>query len=359
MLKVLVVDDYPMEGEAINYILKKYRPEIKYLGQAFTGNSGLEITREKNPDIVFVDIKMPGMDGLSMTRKLKEISPKTKIVIVTAYDEFEFIQTALRLGVNDYLLKPVQSQELLNVLDLLSAQLNEEESIPVKPYLTVIPPKYQVLMMQIQAGDTQKSCKLLNEIWLELISAAKEDVILTRTSSIDLANSVLQLCGENNCCKEAITSVYYSFIKKVSTAQSVNSTENFLKEFVENCTNSFNQYIHEAGYRQISRSKELIEQRLHTNITLESIAKEIFISPYYLSHLFKKKTGVTFMHYVIERRLEKAKQLLVTTNDTIELIALKTGYEESNSFRRLFKKIVGISPSEYRTSSKKQLEEKE
>lgn len=357
MLKVLVVDDYPLEGETIRYILQKYRPEIEYMGQALSGSSGLETAKEKNPDIVFVDIKMPGMDGLTMTQKLKEISPKTEIVIVTAFDEFEFIQTALRVGASDYILKPVQPQELLDILDRVCRKLHEKECSSAKSYSEVFASQNQALVKQMQTGETEKSCKLLHEIWLNLISTAREDMAFIRTSAIKLASAVLQLCCEITYCNDAIMSTYRSFINKMSTIQSIDSTEKFLKEFIEICTNSFNQYLHETGYKQISLSKDLIEQNLHTHITLESIAHNVFISPYYLSHLFKKNTGVTFLNYVIEQRLEKAKQLLVTTNDTIEQIALKTGYEESNSFRRLFKKKVGMSPSTYRATSKKQLVE--
>ena len=87
---------------------------------------------------------------------------------------------------------------------------------------------------------------------------------------------------------------------------------------------------------------------LGQEITLEAVAQKVFLSPFYLSRSFKKYTGINFLDYVSQRRIERAKTLLLTTNQTIETNSVEVRYEEVNSFRRLFRRRTGMSPSEYR-----------
>lgn len=125
MVKVLVVDDEPLEREAISYILGHERPEVKVVGEAGSGRAALELTRKLRPDIVFMDIQMPGVSGLEATQALKELAPEMKVVVLTAYDEFDFAQRALKLGASDYLLKPARPAEILRVTDAMCRELAE------------------------------------------------------------------------------------------------------------------------------------------------------------------------------------------------------------------------------------------
>ncbi|NPV69160.1 MAG: response regulator [Firmicutes bacterium] len=125
MVKMLLIDDEPLECEAIRFILERERPQVKVVGQAGSGRVGLNLARELKPDIVFMDIQMPGMSGLEATRALKEAAPGLKVVVLTAYDEFDFAQRALKLGASDYLLKPARPQEILRVVDKMCLELAE------------------------------------------------------------------------------------------------------------------------------------------------------------------------------------------------------------------------------------------
>lgn len=101
-------------------------------------------------------------------------------------------------------------------------------------------------------------------------------------------------------------------------------------------------------YWQIMRAKALIDHKVHEKISLEEIAQEIYMSPFYFSRMFKAVTGLNFSDYVLNKKIEKAMEYLKNSNLTIEEIGLMVGYEESNSFRRMFKKKVGQSPREFR-----------
>ena len=125
MVRVLLIDDEPLECEAIRFILEHERPEARVVDQAGSGRAGLSLALELKPDIVFMDIQMPGMNGLEATQALKGAVPGLKVIVLTAYDEFDFAQRALKLGASDYLLKPARPQEILRVVDKMCLELAE------------------------------------------------------------------------------------------------------------------------------------------------------------------------------------------------------------------------------------------
>lgn len=120
-LTVLVVDDQPLEGEMIALVLKRDRPDAVYVGQALDAADGIRMASLLNPGLIFLDIKMPGMNGLTAISHLHRASPGVHIVMLTAFDDFEFLRTALRAGARDYLLKPVRPADILSALDRLDA----------------------------------------------------------------------------------------------------------------------------------------------------------------------------------------------------------------------------------------------
>lgn len=136
MSTVVVVDDEPLEREAIKYILKQERPQLKMVGGAGSGRAGVELIKELRPDIVFMDIKMPGVGGIEAIHAVREVSSTTEVVVLTAYDEFDFAHEALKLGARDYLLKPARPEEIIAIVDDIcqekaskAARLQEEQEL--------------------------------------------------------------------------------------------------------------------------------------------------------------------------------------------------------------------------------------
>ncbi|MCD9023740.1 helix-turn-helix domain-containing protein [Cohnella silvisoli] len=97
------------------------------------------------------------------------------------------------------------------------------------------------------------------------------------------------------------------------------------------------------------RIKNFLDSNYTQNMALSEIANRLYISPYYLSHLFKQETGFSPVNYIINKRIEEAKELLKATDQSVVDISQHVGYDNSNYFSNLFKKIVGESPSKYRT----------
>lgn len=124
--KLLLVDD---EEEMRRGIAKKIewgKYGFQLAGEAENGREALEIAEKIMPDVVITDIKMPFMDGMKLSEELKKNIPSVKIVILTGFDEFEYAKKAVNLNVTEYLLKPVSSKELIDILFKLKTQLDDE-----------------------------------------------------------------------------------------------------------------------------------------------------------------------------------------------------------------------------------------
>lgn len=117
---------------------------------------------------------------------------------------------------------------------------------------------------------------------------------------------------------------------------------------------AINQYISENGRCQhrhyINRAKAFIEKNITTTFTLEDVANDIFISPTYLSTLFNNLTGSTYSSYVTSARVDLAKRLLISSDLSINDIAVKCGFNQASYFATAFKKAVGITPKQFRVS---------
>lgn len=125
MTTVVVVDDEPLEREAIKFILRRERPHLKVVGEAGCGRVGLALIKDLQPDILFLDIKMPGIGGIEVLHRVRELSINSEVVVLTAYDEFDFAHEALKLGARDYLLKPARPRGILKVVDNICREREE------------------------------------------------------------------------------------------------------------------------------------------------------------------------------------------------------------------------------------------
>jgi two-component system response regulator YesN len=146
-MKILVVDDEPRHRRGMAKMIHTLRPEDEIL-VANDGVGALEAVRSDKPDVVLTDIRMPNMDGLAFLKQLEEENLRPKVVMVSAYNLFNYAQTAIRHGAYDYLLKPVEAEKVEDVLRRIEDQLAEEsrqhsESEELKHRLSLTSSAYQ------------------------------------------------------------------------------------------------------------------------------------------------------------------------------------------------------------------------
>jgi NarL family two-component system response regulator LiaR len=114
-ITVLIVDDHQVVRLGIQTFLAK-QPDLAVVGEAGSGEEALRLAAEQAPDVVLMDLIMPGMDGVETTRRLKQISPRSQVIILTSYHENEHIFPAIQAGATSYLLKDVGTAELADAV---------------------------------------------------------------------------------------------------------------------------------------------------------------------------------------------------------------------------------------------------
>lgn len=115
MIRIILIDDQKLIRQGLKALLE-IDPDIQVVGSASDGQSGIEQVEVLKPDIVLVDVRMPGMDGVTATRIICERFPNTKVIILSGYDDEEYLADALRSGAKGYLLKDTPAEELVNVI---------------------------------------------------------------------------------------------------------------------------------------------------------------------------------------------------------------------------------------------------
>ena len=146
----------------------------------------------------------------------------------------------------------------------------------------------------------------------------------------------------------------YSFLFRQNYLNDVLGCKSYLelrRWFIEKMSKACSDVITKKQEKEvgvIGKAKEYINQKFSKDISLEEVAKHVDISSYYFSKLFKEEEGMNFIEYVTELRIGKAKQMLMQGNVSIKEVCIEAGYTDPNYFSRIFKKVVGCTPTEYR-----------
>lgn len=127
MMNILIADDEKIEREGIRYLLSLEKGERRIF-EAANGKQAMQILRTENIDMILTDIKMPVMDGLELARRAKELFPEIRIVIFSGYNDFTFAQEAIRYGVTDYILKPVDPDNFHEIIEKAEKNIRERQA---------------------------------------------------------------------------------------------------------------------------------------------------------------------------------------------------------------------------------------
>jgi two-component system response regulator YesN len=127
-LKVLIIDDEHLIRNLIRMRINWEQEGFEIAGEASNAQEALELVERQKPDIIFTDIYMPNIDGIELSRRVLEKHPQIKIVVVSGHDEFKYAQQSIKIGVFDFLLKPIRAADLLHVTGKLKQKIEEERS---------------------------------------------------------------------------------------------------------------------------------------------------------------------------------------------------------------------------------------
>jgi two-component system response regulator YesN len=145
MHSLIIVDDEPIVLKAISHVVETSCPQIKVVGKTGSGMEAVGLALREKPDILLLDIELTGLNGLDAAAEIKKTLPEMVIVIISAYDNFQYAKKGISLGVLDYLLKPISKDDLINILAKACARLEEQrnksrEQLELKDKLSKVRP---------------------------------------------------------------------------------------------------------------------------------------------------------------------------------------------------------------------------
>lgn len=125
-MRILIAEDELLERKAMKKFIKENFGDMEVVGEAENGRRAIELAKEKRPNIVFMDIKMPGINGLEAIKQIHAVQPSIKFILVSAYDTFDYAKQAMQFGIKDYILKPGKKEEIVKALLRLQKEIVNE-----------------------------------------------------------------------------------------------------------------------------------------------------------------------------------------------------------------------------------------
>lgn len=117
--KILIVDDHGLFRAGLRALLEN-KPDIRIAGEAGDGETAVRLTRELEPDIVLMDVSMPSISGIEATRRIKEVSPNTRVLALTVHEDDSMLREMVRAGASGYIIKRAVESDLLNAIQVVS-----------------------------------------------------------------------------------------------------------------------------------------------------------------------------------------------------------------------------------------------
>ena len=247
MINVVLVDDEQLIVRGLSRAFPWSKYGCQVVGTAADGREGLQLIRQTHPDILFTDIRMPNMDGLSMIAALKSEFPTLQIAVLTAFRDFDYAQHAIRLGVCRYLLKPSRMDEL-------------HEAV-------------QTMVAHLQMNPSEQQAPVA--------------------------------CDED-----------------------------------------------ESGSFVAHNASKFIQQHCTEHLTLNDVAEHVYVSQWHLSKLINRYARQSFFDLLNGYRIARSQGLLSDPSLRISEVAISVGYADVAHFSRIFKKVTGKTPMEYRSGIK-------
>lgn len=336
MYHILVAEDEPWIRSSVVEMVSRLGEGKFSVSEATNGEEAWALIQEIWPAVLITDIMMPKLDGLSLIHKIHEQGIPMNFIIISGYDNFQYAQKAMRYGVTEYLLKPVDMDQLE------AALLRTEESIGRLKDISEYMSRFQQLVDSF------------GEISLQAAGRKLTDII----------NSVLKLKYINPAARLNLLRMFdwklIGMMKELSLEQPVPAIPMEAEDTV--IIRYFNQladivlvHLSEQASTNTNHIIKRVCEYIHTHykkdISLTEMAQFANMSISYFSAWFKRCTGRTLVQYIQEVRVEKAKQLLLETQLKNYEIAERVGFATQPYFIRVFKNSVGVSPNAFRKRS--------
>lgn len=413
----LVVDDEGIERMALSQIIRREFPGDVSVHTLPNGMEMLRFLENQKADVAIVDIDMPGVSGIETIRKLRQRGDPIRIIINTAYSNFQYAVDAIRLDVDDYLVKPLRREKLIEALrscvEKLEAQrqqagkekeilrnlkpaiassflrLVEKDGVSQQewdPYLSAMgiqPERMVIACLDIPGWaeiDTNLQQKVLAQI-TGMLSIEYDCIVGSQPESGVTAMMVCQKDQYRRAIYEKLQKALEELCATVDamTHRAARVGVGAVVEGVLQLHTSYRQarealrgengdkvsffdYLPPAN-RRLSSVEErntaskpvreaclIVKSHYREEISLDSVAERVKVTPSYLSRLFKKEIGINFQDYLTDVRMEKAVELLRDESLSVRALSKAVGYNNHTYFCKIFKRETGKTVGEYRES---------
>lgn len=395
---LIIIDDELNQLRQLKNMLDWRSLGFEISGLFHNVSDAMEFLENNNVSVILSDIKMHGSNGIDLAKYCYYHYPATKIIFMSAFKDFEYAQQALKYSVFSYMLKPLTADLITSEFSKLYNVLSHSNALSKESHWNKIPEKAHQLFYDFltQHSDVFKTAEMLkssgininpNDCHAAIISAkiidsskyfsnlwyhGKERLITALARIINnetpicycvLANFVFDkfdilVLTKPNIDMKTFKKYIYDYTEQLQdTLFDILSMSNTVN--ITCITENIKQIEEFSTVKSISISDETFDETLkyihdHYNedLSITEIATISNFNPKYFSTLFKKKTGVTFVDYLANIRIEQAKKLLTETDLKVSNISTMVGYNYNSYFSKIFKNITGLLPNEYRLKHK-------
>jgi DNA-binding response regulator, araC family len=374
MYKVLFAEDELLVRLGLQNSIPWSKYEMEVAALADNGMEAYRLFEEIHPDILITDLRMEGMDGLELVKRVREIDKECAIVVISCLNDFETLRKLIPYNINAYVLKAsISIDEVCNVLEqtkeyLISIGRTAKKVIPdlekpediISKYLlgdTVISLEddfeifEHLLLFSLEEENKDKINKLAMDFIYELVNRQipgemlvplkdKEFCVFYRSTEKKMDERIKRI---NNSIGDFLG------VRFKITHSSRKKAENLKDWFDRAYVQQYEINIDEnSGKALIQKSIEYMQEHFRDSLTLTDISRTIGLSVSYFSYLFKQETGKNYIEYLNEIRLLATMKDLMNTDEKVVVVAQKNGFQNLEYFSRYFKKQTGESPARWR-----------
>ena len=373
MFRAFVVDDEPSVLEGMKIMIPWGELDFELCGESSNGQEALLKFEKLRPHLLITDIRMPIKNGLELISEAQKLNTDTEFVILSGYSDFAYAQEAMRYQVFNYLLKPLDRDEVISVVRKIKDKLDTKfltrygfsqadiESFKMRQGFTAGNADHNGAVNKETGGVLWKSVR--ENFDEELTTALKlmndqdsrklidELFDMFKSKNVSLTNARVMV---NSCIYHILRIAFERNIKINTLLQPEKGrTWDFagLKSYIADILSQTVRLMLE-NRRKNSRSslyeaKAYIEKNFNRELSVSSLAERVFLEPGYLGAAFSKQFGCGINEYQHRLRIKKAVELIKTTDMKLSDISAAVGYNNYNNFFSHFVRITHKKPTEY------------
>ncbi len=371
MFRVFMVDDEPSVIEGLKIMIPWEEFDFELCGEASNGQEALIKIEKLHPHLIITDICMPGINGLELIYKVQEFDSETEFVILSGYADFAYVQEAMRHKVMDYLLKPLDQEEIVSILLKIKNKL-ESKFFTLYGFSKSDIETFKSRRTLLEGFDADnRGSEETGDVW----KAVRENFDEELTTAINLMNyeDAMRLINElfdffttkainisdalimvNSCVYHILLLAYRRNIKINTILPSGTGSEldfeklrNYITDILSQIINLMLEERKKNSKSYLYEVKTYIENNYTRELSVAQLAEMVFMEAGYLGDAFNKQFGYSISEFQHRLRIEKATDLIETTDLKLSEISATVGYNNYNNFFSHFVRITDKKPTQY------------